>query len=292
MVQASGKRLWLRVADPRTEKRKLSAISAEFIKFWMRWAICTPRLRALRSPPLASPASIAADAMASGSTVGIGGFASLSSSGPLLWFSEIFDVQEFLALGLQMQLQAQRDITCYEILAQHALLCLVAARLPTGRLHLQLPTLSDNTGSESSVIKLFSTVYPICMFLQRIAAFSTLSGLSLEVAHVPGVCNDDADMLSRWDGVSPLAPKWLLQNRVRLPLAKLWYFRSDVKLWPEAVPLAVRGRFGFPRVRIHRENTSAQMPKSRDLSFGLVAGVVLTALVLRSADDSPKRLII
>ncbi|CAE7485565.1 unnamed protein product, partial [Symbiodinium necroappetens] len=54
---------------------------------------------------------------------------------------------------LWLRVAAQRDITCYEILAQHALLCLVAARLPTG--------------------------------------------LSLEVAHVPGVCNDDADMLSR-----------------------------------------------------------------------------------------------
>ena len=231
MVQASGKRLWLRVADPRTEKRKLSAVSAEFIKFWMRWAICTPRLRALRSPPVASPASIAADAMASGSTVGIGGCASLSSAGPLLWFSEVFQVQDFVDLGLRMAPQSQRDITCYETLAQHALLFLVAAHLPSGRLQLQLPTLCDNSGSEASVNKLFSTVYPICMFLQRIAAFSALSGLSLEVAHVPGVCNEDADMLSRWDGVSPLPSKWLLQNRVRLPLQRLWYFRSDVKLW-------------------------------------------------------------
>ena len=237
MVQASGKRLWLRVADPRTEKRKLSAVSAEFIKFWMRWAICTPRLRALRSPPVASPASIAADAMASGSTVGIGGFASLSSAGPLLWFSEIFEVEDFVALGLRMAPQSQRDITCYETLAQHALLLLVGEHLPSGRLQLQLPTLCDNSGAEASVNKLFSTVYPICMFLQRIAAFSALSGLSLEVAHVPGVSNEDADMLSRWDGVSPLASKWLLQNRVRLPLQRLWYFRSDVKLWPEDTPL-------------------------------------------------------
>ena len=116
-------------------------------------------------------------------------------------------VQDFQALGLQMQPQAQRDITSYEILAQHALLMLVTTLLPAGRLALHLPTLSDNTGSESSVNKLFSTVYPVCMFLQRIASLSALSGIILEVAHVPGVANDDADMLFRWDGKSQLASK-------------------------------------------------------------------------------------
>ena len=74
-----------------------------------------------------------------------------------------------------MQPQAQRDITSYEILAQHALLMLVAILLPAGRLALHLPTLSDNTGSESSVNKLFSTAYPVCMFLRRIASLSALS---------------------------------------------------------------------------------------------------------------------
>ncbi|CAE7805748.1 unnamed protein product [Symbiodinium sp. CCMP2592] len=136
-----------------------------------------------------------------------------------------------------MNLQAQRDITSYEVLAQHALLLLVSTVLPTGRICIHLPTLSDNTGSESSINKLFSTVYPVCMFLQRIASFGALSGLTLEVAHVPGVANDDADTLSRWDGVSQLDSKWLLDNRVRLPLERLWHFRSDVRLWPEATQL-------------------------------------------------------
>ena len=205
LVQPSGKRVWLRIADPRTEKRKLSDTSREFVKFWMRWAICSPRLRALRPIPSATPVLVAADAMASGNKVGIGGFAMLHADSPLVWFSESFEVQDFQALGLQMQPQAQRDITSYEILAQHALLMLVTTLLPAGRLALHLPTLSDNTntGSESSVNKLFSTVYPVCMFLQRIASLSALSGIILEVAHVPGVANDDADMLSRWDGTNP-----------------------------------------------------------------------------------------
>ena len=239
LVQPSGKRVWLRIAaaDPRTDKRKLSAASSEFVKFWMRWAICSPRMRALRPLPCATPVAVAADAMASGSCVGIGGFAQLSVSGPVFWFSESFEVQEFLDLGLQMQLQAQRDITSYEILAQHALLMLVSTLLPAGRLAVHLPTLSDNTGSESSVNKLFSTVYPICMFLQRIASLSALSGIILEVAHIPGVANDEADMLSRWDGRSQLPTKWQMAYRVRLPVQRLWFFRSDVRLWPANAPL-------------------------------------------------------
>ena len=232
-----GKRVWLRIADPRTEKRKLSETSKEFVKFWMRWAICSPRLRALRPIPTATPVLVAADAMASGHQVGIGGFAMLREDSPLVWFSECFEVQEFQALGLQMQPQAQRDITSYEICAQHALLMLVATLLPAGRLGLHLPTLSDSTGSESSVNKLFSTVYPVCMFLQRIASLSALSGIILEVAHVPGAANDDADMLSRWDGTSQLASKWQMQYRTRLSLERLWFFRTDVRVWPENTPL-------------------------------------------------------
>ena len=162
--------------------------------------------------------------------IGIGGFAQLSASDPVFWFSESFEVQDFLDLGLQMQLQAQRDITSYEILAQHALLMLVSTLLPAGRMAVNLPTLSDNTGSESSVNKLFSTVYPICMFLQRIASLSALSGIVLEVAHIPGVANDDADMLSRWDGRSQLPSSWQMAYRVRLPVQRLWYFRTDVRL--------------------------------------------------------------
>ena len=156
---------------------------------------------------------------------------------PLVWFSERFEVQAFHALGRQMQPQAQRDLTSYEILAQHALLMLVATLLPAGRLALYLPTLSDNTGSASSVNKLFSTVYPVCMFLQRITSLSALSGILLEVAPVPGMANDDAAMLSRWDGSTQLAAKWQMQYRTRLSLARLWFFRTDVRVWPENSPL-------------------------------------------------------
>jgi len=237
LVQPSGKRVWLRVADPRTDKRKLSAVSKSFIQFWMRWAISDPICRPLRPAAAASPHLVAADAMASGSVIGIGGFACLSAGSNPVWFAETFQVQDFFDLGLQMQLQAQRDITSYEILAQHALLVMVATIWPRGRLAICVPTLSDNTGAESSVNKLFSTTYPICMFLQKIATFSALTGITLEVGHIPGSANEEADLLSRWDGQSVLPTKWHMCNRVRLPLQRLWLFRSDVRLWPESASL-------------------------------------------------------
>ena len=210
------------------------------MQFWMRWAICAPRMRALStlSPhPTATPVSVAADAMASGSHIGVGAFVLLRKQGPLLWFSKCFEAQDSQDLCLQMQLQAQRDSTFYENLAQHALLMLVATLLPAGRLALHLPTLSDNSGSDSSVNKLFSTVYPVRMFLQRIASFGALSGIVLEVAHFPGMANEDADWLSQWDGKSQLPAKWQMQHRLRLPLQRLWYFRTDVRVWPENAPL-------------------------------------------------------
>ena len=87
---------------------------------------------------------------------------------------------------------------------------------------------------------LVSTLLPagrLAVFLQRIASLSALSGIILEVAHIPGVANDEADMLSRWDGRSQLPTKWQMAYRVRLPVQRLWFFRSDVRLWPANAPL-------------------------------------------------------
>ena len=230
LVQPSGKRLWLRVADPRTSKRRLSALSKAFLQFWLRWAMSGPTFRMLRSPPAMSPQMAAADAMAQGDKIGIGGFASFGE-GHNIWFSERFAVADFLDLGVLVQAAAERDITSYETLAQHALLMLVATAIPSGRLCVRLQTLSDNTGAESSINKMFSTTYPVCLFLQKMATFSALSGIALEVGHVPGA-NDQADFLSRWDGVSALPAEWQLSHRVDLPLSRLWHFRTDVRVWP------------------------------------------------------------
>ena len=55
----------------------------------------------------------------------------------------------------------------------------------------------------------------------------------LDVQHIAGYKNDDADYLSRWDGAEPLREKWDLDDfRVRMPVERLWESASDVRVFP------------------------------------------------------------
>jgi len=66
------------------------------------------------------PGFSAVDACAMGSTFQIGGFIALDEH--KFWFSEQFTGTEVIELGLPMRSEAQKDIACYETLAQMALL--------------------------------------------------------------------------------------------------------------------------------------------------------------------------
>ena len=84
-VLLSGKRVWLRVADPAATTRKLSECSIAFLKFWQRWCRTPGILRALEAPRCATIVA-AADAMGQGQRFAIGGFLRFSSC--VIWFSE------------------------------------------------------------------------------------------------------------------------------------------------------------------------------------------------------------
>ena len=84
--------IWLRIADPGSKRRLLSALSRELLLFWAGWSRLPPQYVPLRQPP-SLHAEAAADAMASGSTFAIGGFIKLSSG--TLWFSESYSISDF-----------------------------------------------------------------------------------------------------------------------------------------------------------------------------------------------------
>ena len=81
--------------------------------------------------------------------------------------------------------------------------------------------------------KLYSSAFPLSVFLKRLSMLACMTGIELDVFHVPGEKNDDADLLSRWsDESQPLPAKFLPDFRVDCSLARIWHFRSDVRLWP------------------------------------------------------------
>ena len=115
----TSKRLWVRIADLSTSRRKLSKASVLFLQFWKQLSSGPPRLRALRHPP-AWDVEAAADAHGSGPHLGIGGYFRVGA-GPCFWFSEQWTVEDFAFTRLELQSDAQRNICCYEALGQIAL---------------------------------------------------------------------------------------------------------------------------------------------------------------------------
>ena len=193
-VVLSGKRVWLRVADPAAPKRKLSDCSVAFLKFWQRWCKTPGILHALEAPRRATIVA-AADAMGQGDRFAIGGFLRFSSC--VIWFSESFTVQDFAFSGLTLSDSASDDISCYECLAQIALLHCACAVTSSGRICVRIPSWTDNTGAESVANRLYTSKYPLCMFAQRLALFSCFTAMELDTTHISGPRNELADWLSR-----------------------------------------------------------------------------------------------
>ncbi|CAE7349677.1 unnamed protein product [Symbiodinium sp. CCMP2592] len=230
LVPVSTKRMWLRVTDPTSSKRRLSEASRETLSFFAHLSSREWRPRPLRPPPTSSVES-AADAFGKGNDCGVGGWLRLPG-GRLLWFAHRYTVQDFLELGLPMQPDANLDISSYETLAQCYVLLAFWKAHGSGRLALTLPALSDNSGAESVCNKLYTSKVPLNLFVRKLSMWSSITGVTLDCSHIAGEKNHDADLLSRWDGCTALPDKFLPSNRIELYLSEFWQIRFQVKLFP------------------------------------------------------------
>ncbi|CAE7421697.1 unnamed protein product [Symbiodinium sp. CCMP2592] len=230
LVPVSTKRMWLRVTDPTSSKRRLCESSRETLAFFAHLSSRDWRPRPLRPPPTSSVES-AADAFGKGNDCGVGGWL-LLPSGRLLWFAHRYTVKDFLDLGLPMQADANLDISSYETLAQCFVLLAFWKAHGSGRLALTLPALSDNSGAESVCNKLYTSKVPLNFFVRKLSMWSSITGVTLDCSHIAGEKNDDADLLSRWDGSTELPPKFLASNRIELSLSEFWQIRFQVTLFP------------------------------------------------------------
>ena len=185
--------VWVRVSDPSCPVIKVTKAAQDSL----RWLL--PRIQAIPTTPLAMPPllpSLArADAMAEGDQVGIGGWVSTKHS--IAWFAESFDMQEIRTYWPFLSKDAQKYIACFETLAQLALAMTAKAYHGQTRLSLCLPTQSDNAPTEGGVNKLFTTSWPLSVFLGLIASWSSANSIHLQVSHVAGAHNEWADDLSR-----------------------------------------------------------------------------------------------
>ena len=229
-VRLSDNRIWMRIRDPSSSRRTLSTDTIRILKLYQHSFSCLHPIRPMRHKHLWQ-GEVAADACASGDTAQIGGFIR-TTSGQCKWFSERFHHADFTSLGIELDPNLQKSITCMETLAQIAILYITSRYFQAIRLPIQIASLSDNSGAESSSNKLFCTSKPLCYFVEKLCVLSSLCGIEMDVSHIAGYDNIDADALSRWDFESDIPRTFHIDDRVRLTLTDLWMERPLPNLVP------------------------------------------------------------
>lgn len=141
-------------------------------------------------------------------------------------------MEDLKDLDIPVNPQLQKDIAFFESLAQYALLKIMAQLQHHCKLSLTVTTQTDNTGTEAGVNALFTTAMPHALVLEKISLLLALNGMSVETQHIPGAANQQADMLSRWDGIATLPPQFPAINRVHFTLESLWQLKAQFHVYP------------------------------------------------------------
>ena len=124
-------------------------------------------------------------------------------------------MSEVRAVWPQLHKDVQKYMACFETLAQLALLQMAQSRLGHKYLSFARRAGSDNIPTEAGVNKLFSTAWPLSLFLRLVASWSHAHSVALLVSHVSGKKNVWADELSR-DKLDRFSAKPLARFRFTL----------------------------------------------------------------------------
>ena len=158
---------------------------------------------------------------------------------------------------------AQRYIACFETLAQLALLQATHSHIGGGHYSLSMPSGTDNSATEASLNKLFTTSWPLQLFVQLTAFWAHAHNVLLQPTHAPGRCNDWADDLSR----GRLARfSHHPESRMRFSPASLAMSGRGIQLCPMHAPW--RGTFGSS---VHRRKASLACIRRPSEPFSAVA---------------------
>ena len=82
----------------------------------------------------------------------------------------------------------QRYIACFETLAQLALLQATHSHIGGGHYSFSMPSGTDNSATEASLNKLFTTSWLLQLFVQLTAFWAHAHNVLLQPTHVPGRC--------------------------------------------------------------------------------------------------------
>ena len=233
--------------NPRSPRVPVTARLRELASLW-RQAVLNGRWRFPLGCLPPCPGQAAADACASGSAIGIGGWFTLTDAcsipADVWWFALRFEVKD-MPSSWDMRADSQRDIASYELLAQLVLFVLRARMQPASKCRARLRASTDNTPSEGAGNKLFSTAAPLRHVLHALSAWCACFRCELELDHVQGESNVLADGLSREldSALSSVQPSRRLvvdldeMCGVKIPQR---VFPADAKI-PDALARVLRG---------------------------------------------------
>ena len=153
----------------------------------------------------------------------------------LLWarsgFLKPLHIPSLMAWGIPVKREMQRDIACYEALAQAGLILAVAHLCPCSRVPIRLCSGSDNVGAEAGINNTFTTSRPLAYFPERISLLSAMFHVLLDVNHIPGSLYTKSDALSRpAEQAHPL--DCTEDTRLKISLANLWQPLAQVCVSP------------------------------------------------------------
>ena len=251
-VRISDRRLWLGISNLSSSRRRLSQDSCRVLTIFEHWLLHLNPMVSMR-PHMTVPFEASADARASGTTCTIGGYVCHPCLGQV-WFSETFNRSEFAHMGVPVKREMQRDIACYEALAQAGLVSAVSHLCPCSHVPIRLCSGSDNVGAEAGVNNTFITSRLLAYFLERIALLSAMFHVLLDVNHIPGALNTKSDALSRpAEKAHPL--DCAQDTQLRITLANLWQPLAQVSVSPaSATPLWQVKASGVPAVACATSN--------------------------------------
>ena len=124
-------------------------------------------------------------------------------------------------------------VPCFETLAQLALMRVAWATEGQAVHGLCMPSGTDNTASEAGVNKLFTTAWPLQIFVQLVAAWAYKRKWSVLASRIPGERNVWADQLSRGN-TSAFDSK--PHARFRFRPHDFWPHKSALSLHPPDAP--------------------------------------------------------
>ena len=74
--------------------------------------------------------------------------------------------------------------------------------------------------------------FPQCLFMEKLCLLPATFSMELDIQHIAGKLNDEADALSRWSGVDAIPFSFQESDRVRISLSDLWIPRFAPQKFP------------------------------------------------------------